>query len=343
MKKQSMLLSCWPDGYSRYYTIARSLKEIFGSEHINILDVGGNSEWMHKFLTEQSINYSLDIVDVRKSEVHNQDVRYMQGDFFKLDLKSYDVVTNTDVLEHIPKEQKIPFIEQCLLLTKKVAIFSAPFEDPSVTIAEKSINKLYKKISGKEQPWLKEHFRFGKPKVNDIEKLLNKKRLPFLCLASNGIDNWLISFFSNLVNQQVVRFDNMDKINRFYNANIHDVGDTNFVSYRRIYVVFKDKTLANNERVLKEIFKNSDGQKISYYSRIFEMVTTKILEINTLTENLEKANQQLDKRLDEANHEIIKRDKVINDLNLKLSRITSLKIYKAARKAKKVTKKLSRK
>ncbi len=50
-KNKTDLLSCWPDGYSRYYTIALVISFLFEDDQLNILDIGGASSWMNQFLS----------------------------------------------------------------------------------------------------------------------------------------------------------------------------------------------------------------------------------------------------------------------------------------------------
>ena len=345
MKKNSELLSCWPDGYSRYYIISRALSDIFGKQSIKVLDLGGDSKWMYEFLSEQGLNFSLHIVDQRKPDFKNPNVEYTKGDFFKLSDKDHlsDVVVNTDVLEHIPRNLKMPFVKKSLELAKKVAIFSAPFEDPDVTLAEKSINNLYKNISGKEQPWLKEHFEYGKPKAADIEAVLKESGLPYVCLFSNNIDNWLITFTSNLVHQQVSNLRDMDELNRFYNEHIISIGDSSGTPYRRIYIVFKDKSLLKKVEKLSKELSGDKTTKTLFYSKVMESFSDKIISMNKELVKVLKKSSENERKLQEANARLAHNELVIKDLSAQLQRIQSLLPYKVAKKLKHAAKKISRK
>lgn len=345
MKKNSELLSCWPDGYSRYYIISRALSDIFGKQPINILDLGGDSKWMFEFLSEQGLNFDLHIVDQRKPDFKNPNVKYTKGDFFKLEEKDHlsDVVVNTDVLEHIPRNLKMPFVKKSLELTRKVAIFSAPFEEPDVTLAEKSINNLYKNISGKEQPWLKEHFEFGKPKAKDIEAVLKQSGLPYVCLFSNNIDNWLVTFTSNLVHQQVSNLRDMDELNRFYNEHILSIGDSSGTPYRRIYIVFKDKSLIKKIEKLQKELSGDRSTTTMFYSKVMESFSAKIITMNKELIKVTKKSSENEQKLRDANARLAEQDRVIKDMSAQLARIQSLLPYKVAKKLKHVASRISKK
>ncbi len=345
MKKDSELLSCWPDGYSRYYIISRALHDIFGKQKINILDLGGDSKWMYEFLNEQGVNFSLHIVDQRKPDFKNPNVKYTKGDFFKLKASEYlsDVTVNTDVLEHVPKDMKIPFVEKCLELTKKVAVFSGPFEAPDVTLAEKSIDNLSVKVSGKQQRWLKEHFEFGKPKAKDIEAVLQKQSLPYVCLYSNNINNWLLTFTANLVHQQVSNLEDMDGLNRFYNEHILSIGDSAGTPYRRVYVVFKDKSLAKKVDALQKELSGDESTKTLFYSKVMEAFAGKVISLGKEAAQATKKSAENERKLAEAKVQLAEQNNVIEDLSSRLDYIQSKLPYKVARKLKHTVKKVSRK
>src|SRR4051812_32396717 len=96
--KNTALLSCWPDGYSRYYSITNILNLVYGTKHVDILDVGGDSQWMSKFLDDAELDYSLSIVDTREPDFKTKSarVKYVRQDFFKIKPSEFpaDVVMN---------------------------------------------------------------------------------------------------------------------------------------------------------------------------------------------------------------------------------------------------------
>lgn len=297
--KNSELLSCWPDGFSRYYTVSRIIKAVFGSQHITVLDLGGDSKWMYLFLKDASVNFKLQIVDSRLPDFKNQnpDIKYTRADFFKLKMDDYksDAVINTDVLEHIPADMEVPFVKLCIGLAKTVAIFSAPQDDAEVTESEKTINDLHKQLTGKPQKWLKEHFEFGKPKPATIRKAIQQTGCEFIELNANNLENWLLSFTCNLVNQNISTIPEMDELNRYYNQHVHKVGDFQGKPYRKVYIVFKDKKVYRaNLNKIQSFFSPDDSQSLLYHGKAVSALAKKIIDLQKESQaKLKAANQTI--------------------------------------------------
>ncbi len=102
-----------PDGYSRFFLLADTLKQVYAKEDksITILDVGGGSEFFDQQLSKSGLKYELTVIDIIPRPA-NMNVTYIQGDATNMDLEdaSYDVVVSTDVLEHIPEKVSRHFL-----------------------------------------------------------------------------------------------------------------------------------------------------------------------------------------------------------------------------------------
>jgi hypothetical protein len=315
--KNKSLLSCWPDGFSRYYAVSRILHATFGKNMINILDVGGDSKWMYEFLNDAGLYFNLHIVDTRLPDFKNPNIKYTKGDFFKLDPKDHksDAVINTDVLEHIPANLKVPFVKKCVKFTNSVAVFSAPQDDAEVTFSEHTIDDLTKKATGKQQRWLKEHFAFGKPDPITIEDTIKNLGYPYMIINTNNLDNWLLSFSANLVNQNISAIPNMDELNKLYNSNIVTMGDFAGKPYRKIFVVFKDKNLYEKTAPkIQKTFAADTSDKLKFSNEIVKAFVTKILKD---TKQIRKLNADLS----ESHKRILHREEQVKNLENELSKI----------------------
>jgi hypothetical protein len=321
--KDTDLLSCWPDGYSRYYSISNILRIVFGPKRVDILDVGGDSQWMSRFLDSVSVDYKLTIVDTREADFKSSNPRltYVQGDFFKIEPADYsaDVVMNTDVLEHIPPDLKVSFVNQCIKFANSVVIFSAPQEHPEVTLAEREIDNQYKKYTKKQQHWLKEHFEFGKPDPLMVEKTIQKHGYPYLILNTNNLENWLISFSINFINSELSGIRDMDRLNRFYNQHIHSVGDFEGTAYRRMFVVFKDKSLFDKHSgEINSFFSPNTTDKIAFFTKAFSLLAKQINSLESDKQKKDKTIVQLSKKLTETQNALTNVTTELN--NIKSSR-----------------------
>jgi hypothetical protein len=317
--KDKSLLSCWPDGFSRYYSIARILLSVFGKNQARILDVGGNSKWMYLFLKDSGMDFKLQIVDTRQPDFTNKDVLYTKADFFKLNSEKYraDAVINTDVLEHISDNLKIPFIKRCIELSDSIAVFSAPHDDEQVTLFEETINSFTQRATGKQQRWLKEHFIYGKPDSRSVIKAIENEGLPFLVFDTNNLDNWLLSFAANLINQNVSIIKNMDELNRLYNSHIDTFGDFSGKAYRKIFIVFKNKK--TYEKVLPKLekeFLDNTSDKAIFENEIIKALVNKILD-------LKEANDENISHMEQLKSQLSNRDAQIKNLDNQLDKIFS--------------------
>jgi hypothetical protein len=327
--KDKSLLSCWPDGFSRYYSVSRVLRAAFGKKLINVLDVGGDSKWMYEFLNDAGLYFKLHIVDTRLPDFKNPNIQYTKADFFKLNPTDFqaDAVINTDVLEHIPRELKVPFVKKCVEFTNSIAIFSAPQDDDEVTFSEHTINDLNKKATGKQQRWLKEHFEFGKPDPQVIEKTIKDLNCPHMIINTNNLDNWLLSFSANLVNQNISEIPNMDELNKLYNSNINSVGDFSGKPYRKIFVVFKDKQLYEKAKpIIEKTFAPETSDKFKFSNEIVSAFVIKILKDK---KQIEKLNAQLD----ESRENIAHREAQVKNLENELEKIFGKRWFKYLNKA----------
>lgn len=324
----SSLLSCWPDGFSRYYSIAEILRVIFANAHLDILDVGGNSEWMYKFLEASEMSFDLTIVDKRVPDSINTSVTYLRKDFFTYSFnKQYDAVINTDVLEHIPANKRLQFVDKCLELSKGVTVFSAPHNAKIIDDLEHAINDLYSRANrGDQQPWIKEHFKYGKLDPKMLANRLNKSSWQYLELDTNNATNWYISFAINLINQAVLSLDKTDALNRFYNGNINSVGDYEDVGYRKMFVAFKDHgAYAKHHQAIRDVFRGDTTQRDEFNRKVVELLiggiidasrslaktTERLTELETKLSDLQKlvadqvaVSQQIEKEKQQLSSEL---------------------------------------
>lgn len=341
--KDASLLSCWPDGFSRYYSIANILKLVFADRNVSILDVGGDSRWMSQFLDDVDLQYDLNIVDTRKPDFKNKkpNVHYTQGDFFTLSKNDYgaDAVINTDVLEHIPKELKTRFMKQCIDFSNSIVIFSAPQDGETITKAEKKIDSFYVTHTGKSQRWLKEHFEYGKPDAKLVAQTIIDAGIPFLELNTNNIENWFTSFALNIINSAVHPLEGMDELNRLYNTTIHHNGDFSETAYRKIFVVFKDEELfAKKSSEVAAFFAPHTDKKNDYLQAVYQTLIDNLAVAHMKAEKLKVTEKNL-KQTQKAYVESVQAgERLKNELeSIKASRAYRTLIYLRSLKQKLVS------
>jgi len=318
-KVSKNLLKYSPDIYTRYNFGIEIIKAIIGDKKKSkILDIGGRSGIIGKFIELYDLPYTLDIIDIRKDTKNNPTVcdKYIQGNFLTKDLKNkYDFTTSFDVLEHI--ENKENFITR-LLDVSKFSIIAAPFDSPFVKESEKIVNECFKKYTGKDHPWLKEHTQFELPDKKWLEDYLEKNEINYFKIGSNNLYNWVITILPNLIPAYFnVDTKHIEELNSFYNKNLIKLGDSKTPCYRYTYVISKKKLLNKKlEKLLKKSKLKSDPSTRLKFNELTIDSITKILK------SKDKEGIELNKNLIELN----KNYKKINiENNIKKQEIKILK------------------
>jgi len=151
------------DQYSRYKACSDFLRQAGFVAGDAVLDVGSGIECLFgQFMPDAAMNYVDPLVPVDSGPAH------IAGDIFssELDGRSFDCVTAVDVLEHIPPEHRVAFLERMSSLGKNALIIGFPSSDSSDALeTDKAINDQYRAIFGSEYPWLEEHFKYGLPSL----------------------------------------------------------------------------------------------------------------------------------------------------------------------------------
>lgn len=238
------------DQYSRQRIVADTLNGLRQkTERFSVLDVGGYKGKTAEFLPNDRIKV-LDVFDV-------QDKDYIKGDGTNLRLEddSFDFTVSFDVLEHIDKNHRERFILECARVAKRGFFLCCPFENGlgHTTTAEKNLDDIYKRLTGHDHQWLREHIDNKLPTAEAIEAILKRGKLHFAKRYSNRLEDWvamqMIFFYSDALG--VVSTQAGD-LNRYYNNNFNifenDVSQDD--AYRVIYFISEDQANATKVRQL---------------------------------------------------------------------------------------------
>lgn len=278
-----------PDAFSRYFIIELVLKKIFATKPITILDVGGRDNPLWAMIKQDNLPYDLTVIDILPANQFSKNYDYTRGDALNMDFSdnSFDCVISVDVLEHIPENSKEAFINQCLRVAKDLVIIAAPFQSVETDYSEHIANDLYKKLFGRGHKWLSEHFKANKPQKEFLENLLKSKKLKFVSFGSNNLENWLLTILPNLLSEKIsINKISLENFNSYFNTNLFELNDFSPRGYRSFYIIAKRNKI--NFEFIK-IFENKKN-------------ANKILKLKEIIVNL-------------FAEEIIRRDKIIKDLN----------------------------
>lgn len=147
------------DLYERHTVVSQLLKTRL-SQNVarKILDVGGRTELLERFLSYQTISINPDGTGLIIGD----------GGQLPFPANTFDAVVNIDTLEHLPSQIRLSFIQECLRVSQKYVIVAAPYGNPGHIQLEKELNELHKQIVGRPHHYLSEHVAYGLPSPEQL-------------------------------------------------------------------------------------------------------------------------------------------------------------------------------
>ena len=327
-----------PSYVSRYWLTANLLRKLGYKKGMKILDVGGYGSLLSNFIDARDI-WVLDLPD-------NDDRQYIRASALNmpLDHGSYDFVVSCDVYEHIPKKDREKFVDETLRVAKKFVILCAPFESQEVKAAEKATNEYYKKITGKEHPWLVEHIANGLPSKKELREILSKNNLAFDEISHNGVNSWsaiMRNHFVALTYGRETMEPYLENLYKFYydNCLLTDFGKH---GYRTAYVISKngdspalewstlsnseDQNTRNHQLLADYIASNVDQELLKVYAglRASESLQAELqAKVEHLNTELRNTKSKLSSIYDSKIWRVSKPVRILRRLLVKAKRIIS--------------------
>lgn len=163
---------------TRYYPILRSLRPEF-SEGDSLLEIGSGSVGIGKFHAAPFVGCDINFLWPPQSPMRPVVASATNLPF---DDKSFDAVVASDVLEHVPPDNRMVVIREALRVARKIAVFGFPSGSQAFEFDVK-LAAAYDR-SGKTKPeWLEEHMRY--------------QPFPTKQLFEGLKSEWLVSSFDN--------------------------------------------------------------------------------------------------------------------------------------------------
>ncbi len=145
---------------------------------------------------------------------------------------SFDYVVSCHVLEHIPVDERVVFLDQLMLKAKCGVILLNPFHVEGTYVDERL--KLLIELTGAQ--WAKEHLDCTLPKVQDIEDYAKDKGLE-ICIKPNGTmtTSMALAFVDYFAAKSGLR-DKWEELNRFFNEKYTEILDSK--EYPTAYLIY---------------------------------------------------------------------------------------------------------
>lgn len=289
-----------PDGSGRFLMMSSLLEALYGEgdRKITILDIGGSSLFMSEQLANLSPRYDLTAIDILPRPDKFQGT-YIQGDATKMEFddNAFDVVIGTDVLEHIPIEKKEALVRESIRVAKSFVILAAPFNTPGVEEVEKTTNDFNKILFGEGQPWLEEHFKYKKPELDLVHKVVKDLKHESIIIGTNNLYSWLFSTHLNLLEAKLGLGQREHiKANRLLNQTLLQSGDMTAPFYRHFVVIFKQtpsKRVLGRVKTLQMPIKEDQRAIPRYFHDLMKLVAGRIQRSDKAVIEAEKRIGQL--------------------------------------------------
>ena len=205
------------DQYQRYGLVKALLESVRApGERFHVLDVGGRTGLLRKFLPDDSV----ELVDVVPSDIEG----LVLGSGAKLPFKdnTFDVVAAFDTLEHVPPDLRGAFVSECGRVAKRYVMLAGPYDAPRVAEAEQHLLDFLKVRLDWEHRYLAEHRENGLPDAVQTRSIL--RAAPGARVESFGhgaLDRWLLLMMLELyVEHEGLLHGIGPSLYRFYNEHL---------------------------------------------------------------------------------------------------------------------------
>lgn len=321
------------DQYSRQklaYQLIEVLRE--DGKKFTILDVGGYKGITHQFHAHDKVTV-LDVFEVEEKD-------YIKGDATAMTFAdgSYDFVVSFDVFEHIPRDRRTLFVQECARVARRGVIIAAPIGTPQNAQAESYLNDLFRKLHGQDHQWLKEHIDYRLPEPGLAGDLMRKAGLRTFELTSSYLPYWLLMQGAIFA---ASKFDKVghqiDDLYEAYNAAHFPDGSADVAQNYRIvtFGLKSEKDARAIERAKRDGTPNATqtfNDNLAVTERVLSVLVKALDDFHKETQTKDAQLAEAAVKLQQAHDDIVDRDRQIDVLQTDLRTIKTSRAYRLARK-----------
>jgi O-antigen biosynthesis protein len=320
------------DQYSRYKACSDLLRQAGVKAGSTILDIGSGPECLFsQFLSDMTTSFIDPLIP------QGSGARRITGDVFAEELngRTFDCVTAVDVLEHVPPEHRCSFVERVSSLGKNILVLGFPTSDSSdAHETDRAIDEQYRKVTGVEYPWLKEHYQYGLPfQSATVEQL---QSLGWHCqVVGHGHAPWLRELLAFVIctwDDQKLH-DLVLEVSERFNKELYSY-DFRPPFYRQ-FVIASRNSLATITPPVPEDASHAEGRFCMLMDEVRERYFRESLQLlaekeKQITER-DKQITERDKQITERDKQIIGRDRQIAERDEQIRLIVNSRSWKLTR------------
>lgn len=221
------------DQYQRYRLVADVVSRLLPGGRGSILDVGGRTALLRKFLPGSPIT----LVDYEPSGERG----LVLGDGSRLPFRdsSFDAVTACDTLEHVPAERRDAFVRECARVSRGAIVIAGPYRQERVDEAEELLASFVRNKLGFRHRYLEEHRMRGLPELAAVERALVESGAQVTSIGHANLERWLALMCLELYMDEEPQLRRVARrYFRFYNQGLY-TADFSGPHYRHAVVGWK--------------------------------------------------------------------------------------------------------
>lgn len=234
------------DQFQRYRLIADLARRVRGVGRLDVLDVGGRTAVLRRFLPEDRVT----LVDVEPSDAEG--LVLGTGDRLPFADASFDLVVASDTLEHVPPDRREAFAHECCRVTRRWAVLAGPYQHPRIAEAEELLQDFLAARVGERHRYLEEHRALGLPDRARVEEWCRAAGAREVASVGHGnLERWLgLMCLALYLDADAPLRPAATRLHRFYNGLLYD-GDRRGLLYRHAVVAaFGDAPMPAADEVL---------------------------------------------------------------------------------------------
>ncbi|MGH9197363.1 MAG: class I SAM-dependent methyltransferase, partial [Acidimicrobiia bacterium] len=158
-----------------------------------VLDVGGSFHDLngHPRLPIQEFLCDSFCVTVDVSLNPLQNYARARGDALPFADRAFQLVTCLDVLEHVPRDERLTLLREVSRASSRAIVVAAPFDDPLIRRAEDMLSGFISRTCGFVQEQLKEHRELGLPSLDETRRQLETIGWSLCVFPYGNLWRWL--------------------------------------------------------------------------------------------------------------------------------------------------------
>ena len=280
------------DQLQRYRLTGEVLAYLRGEKPLLILDAGSREGFLKKYLPEDKI------INLDRAFLGRED--FLQGDVLRLPLRdeAVDFSVALDILEHIPPDGRLDFLNELGRVSREGFILAAPFADEKVEEAERLVNEFCLKVTGEENEFLVEHLIEGLPRLEEALQWAEREGYRTAVLPNAYLYRWVMMMCLNSYLSQLAEpWDVIFAANNFYHQRFYRE-DNREPSYGKLIVFSRGKKLTAEGITAKFAASPAVNQKSGDFISLWrEMVALIDAEKDRIIERLHREKDKEVKKL----------------------------------------------